>query len=403
MTSPVDTSVKFFNEGMPGAPVLNGVAGALIALFDACLITGFGLRSCTITVASGVATVAVASDVKNLNLADTVQTIAGVAGGMTGFANLNGEQKILPALTATSLKFACPTVADGTATGTITIKQAPVPYWDKTYSSSGIACYHSTDPATLGAFIQVTDTGTTTAVVRMYETMSAFGTGTNPAPTVADMATPWWMKSTVANSTANTWDLYADTRGFYFCPTPGYGAANAVQCQATYYFGDLIPYRSIDPYAVWIAATNNPAQTYGSVALPQQGGATQAGARLLRSYTGLGLAIQTWGMPVAGSQSSVSGLDNYWGVFPNTDGKLRLSRIHATEGAAVQSAQVVPRGQFPGLYHVPLSGGGASFPRGSRMTFEGRVLVSVRQGASFSETTTSSGHAWMDITGPWRA
>lgn len=400
MTSPVDTSVKFFNEGMPGAPVLNGVAGALIALFDACLITGFGVRACTITVASGVATVAVASDVKNLNLVDSVQLIAGVAGGMTGFANLNGEQKITSA-TATTLTFAT-AVTNGTATGTITIKQAPVPYWDKTYSSTGIACYHSTDPATLGAFIQVTDTGTTTATVRMYETMSAFGTGTNPAPTVADMATPLWVKSTVANSTANTWDLFVDTRGFYFCPTPGYGAANTVQAQPTYYFGDLIPYRSIDPYAVWIAATNNASQSYGSAALGQQGGNTQAGARLLRAYTGLGVAIQSWGLPLSGSQGAISGVDTYWGAFPTIDGKMRLSRIHVTEGVAVQTVNTLLRGSFPGIFYVPLSGGGASFPRGTRMTVDGRVLVSVRQCVAFTESAATSGHCWMDITGPWR-
>ncbi|CAN7170648.1 hypothetical protein LJR118_000299 [Acidovorax sp. LjRoot118] len=400
MTSPVDTSVKFFNEGMPGAPVLNGVAGALIALFDACLITGFGLRACTITVSSGVATVAVASDVKNLNLVDSVQLIAGVAGGMTGFANLNGEQKITSA-TATTLTFAT-AVANGTATGTITIKQAPVPYWEKTYSSTNIACYRSTDPATLGAFLQVTDTGTTTATVRMYETMSAFGTGTNPAPAVADMATPWWVKSTAANSTANTWDLFGDSRGFYLCPTPGYGAVNTVQSQPTYYFGDLITYRSVDPYAVWIAASNNATQTYGSVALGQQGGNSQAGARLLRSYTGLGLAIQAWGVPQSGAQSSVSGVDTQWGSFPTIDGKLRLTKIHATEGAAIANAVVLPRGLFPGISYVPLTGGGTSFPRGTRIAIDGRVLVSVRQGVATTETAGTSGYCWIDITGPWR-
>lgn len=47
MASPVDTSVKFYREDFPGAPVLNGVAGSLIALLDACLCTGFGLRSAT--------------------------------------------------------------------------------------------------------------------------------------------------------------------------------------------------------------------------------------------------------------------------------------------------------------------------------------------------------------------
>lgn len=77
--------------------------------------------------------------------------------------------------------------------------------------------------------------------------------------------------------------------------------------------------------------------------------------------------------------------------------------MQITEGAASTSAAAIPRGQFPGLYYVPLAGTGASFPRGSRMAHEGRVLVSVRQGASFTENANISGLCWVDVTGPWRA
>ena len=54
-----DFSVYYFNEGLRGAPQLSGTSGALIAVLDACLITGFGTVSVTsLTVADGVATAA---------------------------------------------------------------------------------------------------------------------------------------------------------------------------------------------------------------------------------------------------------------------------------------------------------------------------------------------------------
>ena len=47
MASLVDTSVKHFLSTMYGAPVQNGQAGSKIAVLDACLVTGFGLRAAT--------------------------------------------------------------------------------------------------------------------------------------------------------------------------------------------------------------------------------------------------------------------------------------------------------------------------------------------------------------------
>ena len=45
MASPVDTSVKHFYSAMAGSPGLSGTAGSLIAVLDACLISGFGAKA----------------------------------------------------------------------------------------------------------------------------------------------------------------------------------------------------------------------------------------------------------------------------------------------------------------------------------------------------------------------
>ena len=53
------TDVKYFHSSQVGAPVMSqgGAAGLLIALLDACLVDGFGLKTVdSIVVASGVAT-----------------------------------------------------------------------------------------------------------------------------------------------------------------------------------------------------------------------------------------------------------------------------------------------------------------------------------------------------------
>ena len=50
-------SVKWFTSDMRGAPVVSGTAGTLIAMLDACLVTGFGVVTATsVTVSGGVAT-----------------------------------------------------------------------------------------------------------------------------------------------------------------------------------------------------------------------------------------------------------------------------------------------------------------------------------------------------------
>lgn len=395
MASPVNTSVKFFNETMPGAPVLNGVAGSLVALLDACLITGFGVRSCTITVAGGVATALVASDAKNLNTLDSVLLVAGASGSWVA---LNGEQKVTAA-TAVSISWAT-ALPDGTATGTITIKQAPAGSWDKPYSTTSIAVFRSLDPASFGACLWVNDTGTTSAQVRMYETMSAHSTGTNMSPTTTDAASVHWNKAVSTSATGVAWDFFANSRCMLFCPIANFAVSPTTVAQPTLFFGDIQPYKSIDPFAVLLTAATNTNVAGGSVLIGQQG--SNSTSRLLRAYTGLGVSVPAFALPVSGATGGVSGADTYWGAFPTVDGKLLLSRVMVTEGTAVNSAATIRRGLVPGAWYVPHSNAGPAFPRGTRLAQDGRNFYSIRQASSqLNEAMTSSGLGFVDITGPW--
>ena len=398
MASPVDTSVKHYNEGMPGAPTLNGVADALIGVLDACLVTGFGLRTATsVVVASGVATVTLSSNAKNPALIDSVILVDGVTGGTT---DLNGEQRVTGD-TTTTLTFAT-AVADGTASGTITIKTAPAG-WEKAYTAANVACYRSLSPASFKPYLRVLDSATTSADVRMFETMSDANTGTNQAPTTASAANVLWVKSSLANATANPWDVFADARMVYFCPTPGVASNANNVVSAVFPFGDIAPYKSIDPYAVWLSGTNAIGAPSGSALLGQQGGVSAGPSRLLRSYTGLGVAQQAYALAASGASTGLSGSDAQWGTFPSADGKVRTTQVHVTEGAATGSA-CIPRGMMPGLHYVPSTGGNISFPRGAKHQQNGRLLQAVKLGAVFNTAeSASNGFGFVDITGPWRS
>lgn len=400
MASPVDTSVKFFNENLPDAPVLNGVAGSLIGLLTACLVTGFGLRTAvSLVVSGGVATLTLANEAKNANRLHTVVLVEGVTGALTA---LNGEQKITFA-SPTELKFAT-AAADGTATGAITVKTAPAG-WEKKFPGTNTAAFKSLDPTSLGSCLWVNDVGTLNANVRLYEAMTGVDAGTGAAPTVAESSTGgFWVKSTAANTNANRWDLFADSRSGYYCPVPGSGGNTGSVGQASYFFGDVLAYKSGDAFAaaVFGAASAPGVQVnYGSVLVGGQGGASSM-SRFLRSYTGLGSAVSAHAAPMSGSVNMASGADAQQGTFPApTDGGLRLSKMHCTE-AAVSGATAISRGEMPGVYYCPQTGLHTSFQRGDMVAFGAKTIYTVYAGGNANDASTSTaGRGFVDITGPW--
>jgi len=397
MASPVDTSVKFYREDFPGAPVLNGVAGSLIGLLEACLCTGFGLRSATsLVVAGGVATLTLGSDAKNGNLLNSVILVEGVTGALTA---LNGEQRVTFASSA-ELKFAT-AAADGTATGSITVKTAPAG-WEKKFSGTNKAVFKSLAVEANTSYLWVNDTGTVNANVRAYESMTDVNTGTGAAPTAAESASGgFWVKSSGANANANRWDLFADTRAFYFCPTPNSGNNPAHIGQPCYFFGDLIAYKNADAFAVGIfasATAPSNAANYGSVFHGQQGSSM---SRVLRSYAAVGSATPVFPAPLCGNSNSYSGADVLLGVFPApTDGGLRMSGIQVME-RSLSGTNAVLRGAMPGIYHVPQSGLSEYFQRGDITVSGGANMVAVYAGGN-NQDTTGGGRGFFDVTGPWR-
>lgn len=200
--------VKYINNAMRGAPVLNGQAGTLIGVLDAFLLTGFGTVSAlSVNVAGGIATAAVQAG----NSFDK-GCIVWVDGATP--AALNGEQRVLTA-SSTAITFFT-TAPDGPATGTITIKVAPVGGWEKKYSGTNKAVYRSTDPQSSGFCLRVDDVGSYRARVRGFEAMSDVDSGTGPFPTDAQIdGGGYWFKSMASSVAAVRYDLIADSRTIF--------------------------------------------------------------------------------------------------------------------------------------------------------------------------------------------
>lgn len=401
MASPVDTSVKFITENMPGAPVLSGTAGALISVLDALLVTGFGLRTATsVTVAGGVATVTLASNALNANLLHSVILVDGVAAPM---ADLNGEQRVTAAST-TTLQFAT-AVADGTATGTITVKSASAG-WEKLYSGTNKAVYRSTHLQSAKHCLRVDDAGTLSARVIGYETMTDVDTGVGPFPTATQMTGGgYWWKSIDATATARGYFFAADPRMLLAAPRPsGVGAALSANVRG---FGDPIALApSGDAWATvlsYAGSNNSSGFEYGAFSGANTASTTIGGAAFPRAFSGLGAAVLCRPVNEAGEPYQISGKQSSgFGPGPSSiDGQIKLARAMMAE----QTVYSAPRCVIPGVLCVPQLVADGTFSPNTVIdgsgALAGRKLLSVATGASVSGTS-NLGVAFIDITGPWR-
>jgi len=326
---------------MAGAPVLSGTAGALIGVLDAVLVNGFGLQTVSsLVVTGGVAVVTVPTTPSAV--VDSVVTVAGATP-----AGLNGEKRVTT-VTSNSLSFAT-TEANGTASGTITVKVAAAG-WSKLYSDTNIAAYKIIEPMGSGFVLRVDDTGATTVRVRGYEAMSDINTGSGPFPSVAQTAGLglWWSKSNVASSDARPWRIVADSRGMYFFPKN----ANTSSEHQGNYFGDILPIKSNDPYACVLRANISDRSTATSITDDSLAYAdsnqTYNGMYAARAANTLGGSVKHHSTPVmtAGFPNNYAIGDSGWTYPSPVDNGLMLSDlvIYSIEGY---------RGYFPGICASP--------------------------------------------------
>lgn len=390
-----NTSVKHFHSAMAGAPTLNGVAGSLIAVLDACLVDGFGLKTAdSVTVSGGVGTA-------NFSTGHSFgpDVIALVSGATP--AGLNGETRVLT--TATNvITFDAAGIADGTATGTITFKLAPAG-WAKPFAGTNLAAYRSSDPTGTRMFLRVDDTNALNARVVCYESMSDVDTGIAPFPAPAQLSGGgYWPKSSDTTIAARAWTVIADGKTFWLHMNTT--AASGGASGSIWGFGDFLSYKSGDPYACRINCVSSTAHNTGSTV--QQSaefiptGPQAQGDYGPRSFTGLGgsIALSKTAEGLVSAGGVAGALSNTFApIYPNGPnfGLILTRSILVELGVAL-------RGVCRGIL-LPVQNCHAAFNRLDKLdgqgSYSGRKLLAVKCGSP--SAGSSQGVVFFDITGPW--
>lgn len=353
---------KEFSSLDTGSPTLTGgTAGSIITVLDALLINGYNSTTATsVTVSGGVATYNIASNTY------TVGQCLLIAGGTGSYTTLNGEMYVT-AVTSTSFSFAT-AAPNGTATGTVTAKVAPMG-WTAAFTGTNIKAYQQGGGQ--NRYMQIDSTSGQLLKYSVWEAMTAINTGINQAPTSAQSAN---FAAQLATTTATTgvtknWYAIGNDRSFYFFISP-----DASTNLSMVFAGDYMSYKSGDLYNCMVTGASSPSLTSTTSTAYYQTAVTAANATPtattyvnagLRPYTGVGSSqlmtkLINYTLSNAGIGSGTSGP-----VYPNApDGSLILSQCWLGDGSWLRGEmpgmQIIYSSALPFAHYDTLTGAGAT-------------------------------------------
>lgn len=360
----------WFDSSETGAPVLNNVAGSLLNVLRGCLINGFNTRSVTsIVVASGIATATAAGH----GYSAAQGKLLLVEGAPD--AGLNGRVQPL-SVTTNNFTYACPGVADGTYTGTITAKRAPLG-WTEPHTGAGKAIFARSAPEATATLMRVQDTKaspatTTSAFVSMVDSATDVDTVTGEITANGNV----WRTGS-ASATAQPWVLVGDERGIWFTGRVGLGPL----C----WFGDPELLYPADANGCFMAAGSTSNNYDGAaVSLPVSSVVPAAGIAALYFRSSRDGAT-------SGQRASFIGPAS-WGH----DGLSGATDVIPLLTDMYIKTPVEIRARAAGLF-VPL--GNKPFPDLSVQPVGDRQFVAVNFACI---NGTNTGQVLIDLTGPWR-
>ena len=380
-----DITVKYFDSTMSGAPALSGTAGTLIGVLDACLINGFGTVTLNSLVVSNNVATATVNAGHQLTMIGTIGPVITIAGATP--SGLNGEWRLASVPNSTTCTFVTSGISNQTATGTITIKRSGVGQ-TKLYSGTNKAVYQN---AGTGFCLRVDDSTTGSATVRGYETMTDVDTGDSPFPTVAQLATMYWRKSSTTDGTVRPWWMTADSRAFWLFIASTAGYANAY---AVVHFGDFISAHSSDPYACSIIGSSSSANSGQG---HNEANAAQAGHYVARSQDGLAKSVQ-----FAKTKGGYAGAQAGWMGSTIYSALASLAGVPTVASplliVTTENTYFSPRGILPGVFSVhrhPTSG-----THGETLS-DGNSLLMLGRGTNDNELSAYAGVVAVKMDG-WR-
>lgn len=390
MSLPLSTP-NWVDSTETGAPSINNVPGSGLSALIAFCVTGFNVRPVTqIDVVAGVATVLCPSHGFSALYGKLVK-INGVP-----VAALNGAHRIGSVLPNT---FTVPAtgVADGTYTGTIEARRAPLG-WEVAYinGASTVAILRRTAPESHAQMLRIDDTGTLDMRVLMVETATDVDTYTNYSPSTALLAGGQYWHKGGDTTTAKRFALVGNDRAL-FAMLPGSTAASPVDYDNTpMFFGDGVGYYPGDVHFTLLngsrTALGTPTSTVGNWGAPNSNISVTGSAVVARSRDGTILSAGFGGFGPA-STAQIGGVN----VGQTTNNTVVVHRpVWIIDDFTTREL----RGGYPGLAAPmavnPFTAGGA-FSVQPDAAGDGRTYLSALVKAS----STTQSNILIDLTGPW--
>lgn len=387
----------WFDSTDVGASAFNNAGESLISLLEACLVLGYAVRPLSqIVVTAGVAVATSAAH----GYTATYGKLLLIEGA--SHSGLNG--RVQPtAVTTNTFTYAAPGVPDGTYTGTISAKRAPLG-WAKPFSATGKAIFARTSPEAGTQLLRIVDTAAAPASAvdaraLMIESATDIDTFINQAPSAAQMTDGHggYIYKGTNNANPKPWALVGTERGFYFFGpyTTGLGETD----RFPYFFGDGVRLFPGDEHFCLLATNSNAA---GSI----------SGSKIGYSNT-LGNNWALTGMQAAVCARSrigdvVSEIFDPQGIAAQRMGVVnampqgmpeKLYLAYPTHVCTNYNSKEV-RGIMPGLAapiaNMPFTGLGAASVLGP-MEGDGRIYLAVQSRVNGS----NAGNYCIDLTGPW--
>lgn len=263
----------------------------------------------------------------------TVNDIIVISGANESVFNNEFRIKAITSTTAFTIDLV---TADGSATGTITCKIAPLG-WTRVYTGTNKSVYRA--PAGTQFYLRIDDTQAQYATVSAYESMTTVDAGTNLIGTV------YWKKSSASDTTTREWYLIGNNKTFYLFSA--WHITYSTQC-AGYMFGDINSVKANDSYASMLIGhtVNNPTYPGSNQSFSYLIFATSStyyqGQYLARASTGVVGGINCFKFSAPNGQMGYSSGT----IYPNTaDNGLHLYPVDVAEVTGP-----VYRGRMPGLY-----------------------------------------------------
>ena len=384
----MDYPVKYITSTMRAAPPLTRQPGALVAILDALLVTGWGALTVTTgSVSGGVATLTFATT-DAFGVGDVVLIAAASP------AQLNGEARVVSA-SGSSITIAT-TAPDGPVQAGAVVKFAPAG-WKIVFTDLNKRVYQPTDPRAAPWFYWVDDSNVNLARWAIYESMTDINTGAGRCPTTAQFSEARYglVKWCDGAPTNTPYYILADSLAVTVACRTGYYATENAAFRARG-FGHPVPMfgAPASPWDVYISTSLDTQAEYGFGTLESPGFSNGNGALLtVGNADGSARSVQRSSLPVCGERLGTSGADGTLGApADRADNMLFFSRI------------LVGRSELPGVLYVPQSGVYSDFATGAILIGEGAVagrrLLALRAGAAAN--TGSNGVYFLDMDGPWR-